>query len=235
MAFKRLNADIVEIQKELYAEQGIFYQPNPQNIMEGTACILGPSGTPYEGCPMFYTFSFPQTYPFDPPHVSFRTFDGQTRFHPNMYKEGKVCLSILHTWSGPKWASTMRISTILVTLQSLMDTEPLRHEPGYETGKDESVKVYTHVVEKSCIQYCLTLAEKKQYPKGFEDYQEEFLKRFAETINGLPQRIQTIQDKEANLQVSLGNVAYGMRDWIPCAALQEQLVKLKALGTTKSE
>lgn len=235
MALKRLNADIIEIQKEIYAEQGIFYEPNPQNIMEGTACIFGPEGTPYEGCPMFYTFSFPQTYPFDPPQVSFRTADGHTRFHPNMYREGKVCLSILHTWQGPKWASTMRISTVLLTLQSLMDTEPLRHEPGYEVGKEETVKVYTYIVEKACIHYCLTLAENKVYPKGFEGFQEECEKRFEETVKNLSKRIEALKAQRASLLLNLGQIPYGMKNPIPCAVLNERLVKLKALGTTKSE
>ena len=43
---------------------------------------------------------------------------------------GKVCLSILGTWSGPKWTSIMDITTVLLTLQSLLDENPLHHEPG---------------------------------------------------------------------------------------------------------
>jgi hypothetical protein len=27
----------------------------------------------------------------------------QVRFNPNLYSDGKVCLSLLGTWSGPGW------------------------------------------------------------------------------------------------------------------------------------
>jgi hypothetical protein len=38
-----------------------------------------------------------------PPQVSFKTTGGGSiRFNPNLYAEGKVCLSLLGTWSGGK-------------------------------------------------------------------------------------------------------------------------------------
>ena len=40
-------------------------------------------------------------YPFEPPKVLILTVDGRTRINPNLYANGKVCLSILGTWSGP--------------------------------------------------------------------------------------------------------------------------------------
>ena len=41
--------------------------------------------------------------------------------------QGKVCLSILGTWAGPKWTSIMDITTVLLTIQSLLDKNPLHH------------------------------------------------------------------------------------------------------------
>ena len=32
--------------------------------------------------------------------LTYLTNDGNTRFHPNLYRNGKVCLSVLNTWRG---------------------------------------------------------------------------------------------------------------------------------------
>jgi len=51
--------------------------------------------------------------------------------HPNMYENGKLCLSILGTWQGPGWLPTMTIETIGHTISSLLDSNPLNNEPGF--------------------------------------------------------------------------------------------------------
>jgi len=52
---------------------------------------------------------FPEDYPSSAPHIVFLTTNGgKTRFNPNLYSDGKVCLSILGTWrgeSGEQWSS----------------------------------------------------------------------------------------------------------------------------------
>ena len=198
---KRAVADIAELQKPIYSEGGIFYHANEANITTGYACVFGPEGTPYEDCPMLYEVTVPNGFPFDPPQVLFRTYDGHTRFHPNMYIGGKCCLSILHTWQGPKWASTMRLSTVLVTLQSLMDTDPLHHEPGYEVGRVELRNHYKVAVEVGCICYILERAESimagKTHPSVFEPFVEEFQKRLPATLERLERRLtKYIEDGE---------------------------------------
>lgn len=54
-------------------------------------------------------FQFPEDYPSVAPHIQFLTTNsGKTRFNPNLYADGKVCLSILGTWrgeSGEQWSS----------------------------------------------------------------------------------------------------------------------------------
>jgi ubiquitin-protein ligase len=190
MASKRLLADVVEVQKPVFGQTGIYYHADEENMSHGFALVFGPVGTPYEDCPMLYEFSIPSTFPFDPPKVEFRTHDGVTRFHPNMYREGKVCLSILHTWEGPKWASTMRLSTVLVTLQSLMDENPIQHEPGYHAT--EAMKQdYARFVEHACMRFIVERAEalraKKVQPKALEP----FLDVFQERLPGVLERLET--------------------------------------------
>mmetsp|Transcript_10330 Transcript_10330/g.30927 ORF Transcript_10330/g.30927 Transcript_10330/m.30927 type:complete len:103 (-) Transcript_10330:836-1144(-) len=46
----------------------------------------------------------PDDYPQSPPRVrNMTTGAGRVRFNPNLYANGKVCLSILGTWKGPGW------------------------------------------------------------------------------------------------------------------------------------
>ncbi len=162
---------------------------------------------------MRYEIWIPETYPFDPPKVEFRTHDGRTRFHPNMYKEGKCCLSILHTWDGPRWASTMRLSTVFVTLQSLMDTNPIHHEPGYAglAQTNPTANGYAVVVENACIQYILQRAEallhKKPSPPAFQPFEEVFQKRLPGILERLEKRL--VARVEKGEQTHVG-VPYGL-------------------------
>jgi ubiquitin-conjugating enzyme E2 Z len=56
----------------------------------------GPFDTPYEGGYFYFILRFPPDYPYSPPRVKFMTTAGGTvRFNPNLYADGKVCLSVL--------------------------------------------------------------------------------------------------------------------------------------------
>jgi ubiquitin-protein ligase len=226
---KRLLADIAELQQPLYAESGIFYIPNESNTFEGVACVFGPQDSPYEDCPMVYRFELPKPFPFDSPKVTFHTHDGRTRFHPNMYVDGKCCLSILGTWSGPPWASTMRISTILVTLQSLMDNDPLRHEPGYSSGtRDDVCKMYTCAVEVACIRYCLHRVEELQKGKPLPVPLQPFQAQFQERIPGMLGRfVKRLEARMEGGEKEYPSIPYGMSIRTNYAQLMEWVLRLR--------
>lgn len=84
---------------------------------------------------------FPKDYPIKSPAVRcITTNNGKTRFNPNIYAEGKVCLSILGTWRGnpgEEWSSAQGLESVLLSIQSLMSPNPYENEPGYETAKKE--------------------------------------------------------------------------------------------------
>ncbi|XP_035825485.1 baculoviral IAP repeat-containing protein 6 [Aplysia californica] len=103
--------------------------------------ITGPSETPYaNGCFEFDVF-FPQDYPNTPPFINMETTGNHSvRFNPNLYNDGKVCLSILNTWHGrpeEKWnPQTSSFLQVLVSIQSLiLVSEPYFNEPGYERSR----------------------------------------------------------------------------------------------------
>ena len=78
------------------------------------------------------------SYPNVPPKVNLQTTGkGEVRFNPNLYNCGKVCLSLLGTWSGAQgetWnEQTSTLLQVLVSIQSLIFVkDPYYNEPGYE-------------------------------------------------------------------------------------------------------
>jgi len=176
-ALKRIiNKDIKEIEKQNLKSLGIYIEFNEDNLLEAKAMIIGPEGSLYEGGYLFFNIKFPKNYPFSPPDVTYLSRNN-VRIHPNIYVGsgtngfGKVCLSILGTWSGPKWTSIMDVSTVLLTLQSLLDTNPLHHEPGQENNNSKQNKLYNEVIKYESI-HTLLLYNMFYPPEGFEVFNE---------------------------------------------------------------
>ena len=88
----------------------IFVRSDENRMDLMKVLITGPDGTPYSnGCFLFDVY-FPNEYPTAPPSINLETTGNHTvRFNPNLYNDGKVCLSILNTWHGrpeEKWNTT---------------------------------------------------------------------------------------------------------------------------------
>ena len=153
-AIKRIiSKDIKELQKLELDKHGVFIEFNENNILEAKAVIIGPENTPYENGLLFFKINFPQNYPYSPPDIRYYSYS-KVRIHPNLYVghscdnfKGKVCLSIINTWSGPKWTTIMRIGSVLLSLLSILDDNPLRNEPGYESITGEYNDLYNRIVE----------------------------------------------------------------------------------------
>ncbi|KXT05751.1 hypothetical protein AC578_1046 [Pseudocercospora eumusae] len=110
--------------------------------------IIGPTETPYANVPFVVDFYLPPTFPTDPPQAFFHSWPAQAsiggtigRVNPNLYEDGKICLSVLGTWEGNKgesWNPTK--STLLQVLVSLLGLvlvrEPYYNEAGYEALVD---------------------------------------------------------------------------------------------------
>ncbi|KAJ3351563.1 hypothetical protein HDU83_008827 [Entophlyctis luteolus] len=100
--------------------------------------LIGPDSTPYEGCLFKFDICLPQDFPNVPPLVHFHSHTfGMGRINPNLYEDGKVCLSLLGTWSGtPTESWSPKTSTLLqlfISIQSLVLTRcPYYNEPGFE-------------------------------------------------------------------------------------------------------
>jgi ubiquitin-conjugating enzyme E2 Z len=103
--------------------------------------IIGPPDTPYEFGFFEFTVKFTREYPTKAPNVTaITTNSGRTRFNPNIYAGGRVCLSILGTWRGERgeeWSSAQGLESILISIQSLMSQNPYENEPGFEDAKSD--------------------------------------------------------------------------------------------------
>jgi len=106
---------------------------NDDNIFEWEVAIFGPPGTLYEGGYFKALMKFPQDYPYSPPTVKFLC----KMWHPNVYENGEVCISILHPpvddpQSGElpseRWNPTQNVRTILLSIISLLN-EPNTSSP----------------------------------------------------------------------------------------------------------
>lgn len=147
---KRIAKDVRSLLKDSLDSEGIYYKHSETNVLTGYAIIIGNPHGVYRDGVFLFKFKFPTDYPYRPPIVTFLTNDGITRFHPNLYRNGKICLSILNTWTGEKWSSCQSIRSILLTLSNLLDEDPLLHEPGISNRKNHE---NDRNIFKKCVEF----------------------------------------------------------------------------------
>ena len=100
---------------------------NEDNLYVWNICLEGPPDSIYSRGYYNAELTFPQTYPNDPPTMRFKT----TMWHPNIYPDGNVCISILHP-SGvdqfnpeekciEKWRPILGVEAILISVLSMLE------------------------------------------------------------------------------------------------------------------
>eukprot|EP01087_Luapelamoeba_hula_P024894 TRINITY_DN963_c0_g1_i1.p1 TRINITY_DN963_c0_g1~~TRINITY_DN963_c0_g1_i1.p1 ORF type:complete len:168 (-),score=33.72 TRINITY_DN963_c0_g1_i1:129-632(-) len=95
------------------------------NIFDWEIMIVGPPDTLYEGGFFKCTLKFPPEYPLMPPVMTFIT----PLWHPNIYPDGRVCISILHPpgddqygyeKASERWSPIQTVETILLSVVSML-------------------------------------------------------------------------------------------------------------------
>ncbi len=147
LAQKRITKDIKNFINSDLNNVGIYCHFDDSNIKNVKALIIGPKNTPYENGFYLFDINFENDYPFSPPKVKFLTYEYGIRFNPNLYINGKVCLSILGTWSGPGWTTCLNLNTVLLSIQSLLNENPIQNEPGFENEVGERSKNYSEIIK----------------------------------------------------------------------------------------
>jgi baculoviral IAP repeat-containing protein 6 len=150
-----------------------------RRAVQWTILITGPEDTPYDCGAFLFDAFFPSSYPTSAPLVKFRTTGGgRVRFNPNLYKDGKVCLSLLGTWSGAKgetWdAASSTMLQVIVSIQSLiLCAQPYFNEPGYERTigtpeGDRQSSQYNAAIREHALR-CAMIDQLKKPPAPFAE------------------------------------------------------------------
>ena len=132
---KRIQKEMKQYEdnKEDINNNGISIYWLEDNITKGIFTITClDDESPYYHSLFVFEFNITDKYPFQPPKVKFIQYANSQRMNPNLYVCGKVCLSLLGTWSGPSWSASNSILSIIKSIQALvLCKDPLCNEPGY--------------------------------------------------------------------------------------------------------
>tara|TARA_Y100000389_G_scaffold107873_2_gene104930 strand:- start:11477 stop:12307 length:831 start_codon:yes stop_codon:yes gene_type:complete len=203
-SFKRLIRDVKNINKNPLTDSGIYYSHDTDNILKGYALIVGPDDTPYEKSFYFFEFNYPTDYPHTPPTVTFISNTENIRMHPNLYRSGKICISILNTWKGDQWTSCQNIQTILLTILSLFTPNPLLNEPGIKEN-NSYINKYNSVIDFISIKFNALdqlINLEKNDPIFYEHFIEHIIPIFKNNIDFYKTKIQYLQKNNPNTMVN---------------------------------
>ena len=115
LALKRITKELSKLNEEPC--EG-FTLVDTSNVMLWQGIIDGPQDTPYETGKFKIQITFHDEYPIKPPSLKFLQFI----YHPNIYKDGKICIDILQ---GNEWSPAQNVRSIIQSLRSLfMDPNP---------------------------------------------------------------------------------------------------------------
>ncbi|KAK1588167.1 hypothetical protein Q3G72_020434 [Acer saccharum] len=143
------------------------------NIFEWSVTIIGPPDTLYEGGFFNAIMSFPLNYPNSPPTVKFTT----EIWHPNVYADGRVCISILHPpgddpngyeLASERWMPVHTVESIVLSIISMLsspnDESPANVEAAKEwrDRRDDFKKKHGQAHYNNTLETNISL-----YPKGF--------------------------------------------------------------------
>ncbi|KAI9209918.1 ubiquitin-conjugating enzyme/RWD-like protein [Polychytrium aggregatum] len=111
------------------------------NVYEWDVMIVGPEGTLYEGGFFNARLSFPESYPMMPPTMKFTS----DMWHPNVYPNGDVCISILHApgddkygyeQASERWLPIHTVETIIISVISMLSSPNDESPANIEAGKE---------------------------------------------------------------------------------------------------
>jgi len=193
---------------------GIFVRVFESRLDLIRAAIVGPRDTPYEDCIYLFDMRLPRNYPDAPPQVYF--FSNGLRINPNLYENGKVCLSILGTWDGDKveqWnPKSSNVLRVLLSLQAIvLSEEPYYNEAGYDAqigsaeGKNKS-KLYNESALLLTMRHALETRQLTRYPPEFRDLLQEHYLTHADAIIARCERLMSSPDYSAGFKKSLESV-----------------------------
>ncbi|CAH2249482.1 baculoviral IAP repeat-containing 6 [Pelobates cultripes] len=237
---RRLAQEAVTLSTSLplSSSSSVFVRCDEERLDIMKVLITGPADTPYaNGCFEFDVY-FPQDYPNSPPLVNLETTGGHSvRFNPNLYNDGKVCLSILNTWHGrpeEKWnPQTSSFLQVLVSVQSLiLVSEPYFNEPGYERSRGtpsgtQSSREYDGNIRQATVKWAMLEQIRNASPCFKEVIHKHFYLKRAEIMAQCEDWIVDIQQFSSDKRVGRTMSHHAAALKRHTAQLREELLKLQ--------
>ncbi|XP_071968053.1 (E3-independent) E2 ubiquitin-conjugating enzyme [Engystomops pustulosus] len=205
-AFKKLEFQAPEAKKffsTVRKEMALLATSLPDGIMVKTfedrmdlfsAFIKGPTRTPYEDGLFLFDIQLPNIYPAVPPLFRYLS-QCSGRLNPNLYDNGKVCVSLLGTWIGKgteRWTSKSSLLQVLISIQGLiLVNEPYYNEAGFDSdrGLQEGYENSRCYNEMALIRVVQSMTQMLRRP--VEVFQQEILEHFQSNGWRLAHRINT--------------------------------------------
>nr|XP_058963949.1 ubiquitin-conjugating enzyme E2 G1-like [Pocillopora verrucosa] len=126
------------------------------NLFKWEIMVVGPPDTFYEGGLFKAHLYFPREYPQKPPKMRFIS----EFWHPNVHKDGEVCISILHEpgedkygyeKASERWLPIHTVETILISVISMI-SEPNDESPANVDAAKDWREDYNGVFKKKVKQ-----------------------------------------------------------------------------------
>ncbi|XP_001631930.2 ubiquitin-conjugating enzyme E2 G1 [Nematostella vectensis] len=146
-----LKRQLMELQKKPVEgfSAGLF---DDEDLYKWEIMVVGPPGTYYEEGYFKASMVFPKEYPQRPPTLTFIS----DIWHPNVHKNGEVCISILHEPGEDKygyekaderWRPIHTVETIMLSVISML-AEPNDESPANVDAAKEWREEYTTTFKK---------------------------------------------------------------------------------------
>ncbi|KAJ6660445.1 hypothetical protein lerEdw1_017869 [Lerista edwardsae] len=198
-AFKKMEFQPPEAKKffsTVRKEMALLATSLPDGIMVKTfedrmdlfsALVKGPTRTPYEDGLYLFDIQLPNIYPAVPPLFRYLS-QCSGRLNPNLYDNGKVCVSLLGTWIGKgteRWTSKSSLLQVLISIQGLiLVNEPYYNEAGFDSDRGlqegyENSRCYNEMALIRVVQSMMQLLR-----KPVEVFEQEIFEHFC--CNGWP-------------------------------------------------
>ncbi|KAF1942057.1 hypothetical protein EJ02DRAFT_182627 [Clathrospora elynae] len=140
-----------------------------ENVFEWSiALIVLNEESMYYGGYFKAKMTFPRNFPYSPPDFKFV----RPLYHPNIYPDGRLCISILHPpgedeksgeTAAERWNPAQRVETVLISILSLLDDAEVSSPANVDAG----VMLRTKPTEyKEMVKKDLELS-KQDIPEGF--------------------------------------------------------------------
>merc|ERR1711934_618039 len=123
-ASKALSRELMRLTQE--PVPGFTVEPSSDDLFTWVVGMFGPPDTIYAGGYFKAKLKFPETYPMEPPTMTML----HPMWHPNIFENGKLCISILHPpgddptsgeLASERWNPTQSVSTVFLSVISTLN------------------------------------------------------------------------------------------------------------------